>query len=101
MINSDPERYIIEKYNNKILDKNNNIKDIYKYTNDLINLGYPILSVINQIKKIILLNNNINDINKGNIFIKLADISNLLNTGSTDFIQLLCLAIHIRHIIFY
>ncbi len=59
------------------------------------------MSVINQIKKIILLKDKIDDNNKGNIFIKLADISNLLNTGSTDFIQLLCLAIHIRHIVFY
>jgi replication factor C subunit 2/4 len=118
MINSDPERHIIEKYINKILISID-IKIIYKDTNDLINLGYPILSIINLIKKIILdletnhdlLDNNIldtkltnkiiiTDLMKSNIFIKIADISNLLNTGSTDLIQLLCLVMYIRYIIY-
>jgi replication factor C subunit 2/4 len=120
MINSDPEKSIIEKYMNNIL-LIEDIKIIYDKTNNLINLGYPILSVINLIKKIILkidtnydLNINddieknnillkkiiINDQMKSNIFVKIADITNLLNTGSTDLIQLLCLIMHIRYIIY-
>jgi len=114
MINSDPEKTIIEDYLNNIL-LNDDIKIIYNETNKLINLGYPILSIINIIKKIILdidtnvdLNKNneikkivnITDNMKSDIFIKITDISNLCNTGSTDFIQLLCLIMHIRYVIY-
>lgn len=119
MINSDPEKYIIDQFINDIL-LIKDIKIIYDKTTNLINLGYPVLSIINLIKKIILnLDNNydlnlnnidkiynchkkiiINDLMKSNIFIKIADISNLLNTGSTDLIQLLCLIMHIRHVIY-
>ena len=119
MINSDPEKYIIDLFINDIL-LIKDFKIIYDKTTKLINLGYPVLSIINLIKKIILnLNTNydlninninneficfskilINDLMKSNIFIKIADISNLLNTGSTDLIQLLCLIMHIRFVIY-
>lgn len=75
------------------------MQKIYIYTEDLINQGYSINNIFNIIKNIVINNNIFSEITKAHIFIKLSDIMNLLNNGSTNFIQLLSFICYVKKLL--
>lgn len=76
-------------------------KDYLNLTN-IINMilhnGYSSKDILNDLSQIILYDKNINDKNKSLIYIKMSEISNLLASGSGDFIQILALCTYINNI---
>jgi replication factor C subunit 2/4 len=99
IVDSNPENNIILDYYNSCIDKNTTIKQLYKYTEDLINQGYSINNIINIIKNIVLNDDKINTNVKCSIFTKISDLNNLITNGSNDFIQLLSCIAFIKNII--
>ena len=97
-IDSNPNICIIKEYFDYCLDNMNNIQNIYDATERLINNSYSMHYILNSLKIIILNDDNISDIIKAKIYIKMASIFNLVNNGSTDFIQLLSCISYIKYI---
>ena len=89
---------------NKILEgfnilklKVDNYNTIIEYIKSIINEGYYSIDLIIQISDLILNDTSINDTIKSNIFIKIANIDNLLKTRSSEYIQILALFTFINH----
>ena len=93
-----PLNNIINLYN-VIKNKIETHKDITTILTHLINCSYSITSIINEISILILNDNDITDIQKSKIFIKMSNICNLLANSSGDYIQLLALCSYINHIL--
>ena len=63
----------------------------------ILNNGYSSNDLINELSKNILNDGSISDKNKSNIFLKMSDISNLLASGSGEYIQMLYLCSYINN----
>jgi len=91
-----PKEYIEQLY--KILiNKVDSYQIISKTIIRIINNGYSVPNIINELSTIIIDDNNINDDNKSLIFIKMSNICNLLANGSGDYIQILALCSYINY----
>ena len=76
----------------KILKKNNeSYQSLINIIIDILNSGYSSSNILNELSIKMLNDINIDDSKKSKIFIKMSDISNLLSSGSGDYIQLLSL----------
>ena len=65
----------------------------------ILNNGYSSNDLINELAKTIINDTTLSDKVKSNIFLKMSDISNLLASGSGEYIQLLYLCSHINNTI--
>jgi replication factor C subunit 2/4 len=79
--------------------KTDSYQDMSKSLANIINNGYSSSDILNDLAQIILNDQNLNDKHKSLIFIKISDISNLLASGSGDYIQLLVLCSYINFIL--
>jgi len=76
----------------QILKKNNeSYQSLITIITTILNSGYSSSNILNEISIKMLNDSNIDDSKKSKIFIKMSDISNLLSSGSGDYIQLLSL----------
>lgn len=76
----------------QILKKNNeSYQSLITIITTILNSGYSSSNILNEISIKMLNDINIDDSKKSKIFIKMSDISNLLSSGSGDYIQLLSL----------
>ena len=78
------------------------IDDYIILTNKLtfiLNNGYSSNDLLNELAKIIINDSKLSDKIKSDIFLKMSDISNLLASGSGEYIQLLYLCSHINNVI--
>ena len=80
-----------------LITKTNTYQDMSKSLSNIINNGYSSSDILNDLTQIILNDQNVNDKHKSLIFIKISDISNLLASGSGDYIQLLVLCSYINY----
>lgn len=78
----------INYYINNI-KSDNNITNIIKITNDIINNGYVFNSIIIKISSIVMNNTKISDNQKAKILFELSFIEKNINDGADEFIQLL------------
>jgi replication factor C subunit 2/4 len=77
---------IVEEIFKSCQMKNN--QNMMQIANDFYKLGYPISHFCEQLLNVIVRNENINEKNKGKILIKLSNVYEKLNSGSTEFVQL-------------
>lgn len=88
---------ILNNLYNSIIQSNIDYINIRTNIKNILNNGYSSSDILNELSSIILNDKKINDNIKSDIFIKIADISNLITNGSDDFIQMLSVCSYIHN----
>lgn len=88
---------ILNNLYSSIIQSNIDYYTVRSNIKNLLNNSYSSSDILNELSIIILNDQNINDNIKSDIFIKIADISNLITNGSDDFIQILSICSYINN----
>lgn len=96
LVGNVPYKIVEEIFNDCQIKNNKNNKNIMEIAQNFYKLGYPIGNFCEQLLNVVIQNEIINENNKGKILIKLSKTYENLNSGATEYIQLVNILFYIN-----